>query len=278
MRSALLDSEVRHTRFTPREHRFGYRTFMFALDLDELESHALDSPLLRYNNPWGIFTIRSSDYVTEDTGTIRERLERFLSRNGMPERFEQITLITTPRYLGYAFNPVSFYLLERSPVQEFVVVCEVNNTFGEKHLYLLSAANLRNDVYSFPKRFFVSPFFDISGEYTVRVKRLMDEYEIAIALTRGETLAFSASLTGKAAPLTSTTLVRTILRYPLCGRLTMIRIHFQAVILMARRRVDIFQKPAPADSCTIRSRQSIIHNIRLRILDSIRHITHDSSS
>jgi len=36
MKSCLYECEVMHARFSPRRHRFAYRIFLFALDLDEL--------------------------------------------------------------------------------------------------------------------------------------------------------------------------------------------------------------------------------------------------
>ncbi len=36
MRSCLYECHVLHARFAPKAHRFLYRIFLFAIDLDEL--------------------------------------------------------------------------------------------------------------------------------------------------------------------------------------------------------------------------------------------------
>ena len=36
MTSSLYECQVMHARFSPRPHRFVYRIFLFAIDLDEL--------------------------------------------------------------------------------------------------------------------------------------------------------------------------------------------------------------------------------------------------
>lgn len=54
-----------------------------------------------------------------------------------------ITLITTPRIFGYAFNPVSFYFCYDNANALRVVLLEVNNTFGEKHLYALDCDEMK---------------------------------------------------------------------------------------------------------------------------------------
>ncbi len=42
-----------------------------------------------------------------------------------------------PRFLGYAFNPISiFHCYDKNNYLK-VIILEVNNTFGEKHLYVL---------------------------------------------------------------------------------------------------------------------------------------------
>jgi DUF1365 family protein len=44
--------------------------------------------------------------------------------------------------LGYAFNPVSFWYIYDSEHQLQKMIVEVNNTFGEKRMYLLDGSNV----------------------------------------------------------------------------------------------------------------------------------------
>lgn len=48
-----------------------------------------------------------------------------------------IRLLTQCRVLGYVFNPISMFYCHDVHGALATVVAEVNNTFGERHLYLL---------------------------------------------------------------------------------------------------------------------------------------------
>lgn len=50
-------------------------------------------------------------------------------------------LLTAPRFLGYAFNPVSFWYIYDNEHQLKRMVLEVNNTFGERRMYLLDGSS-----------------------------------------------------------------------------------------------------------------------------------------
>ena len=73
--------------------------------------------------------------------------------------------------LGYTFKPVSFWYAHRADGRLRAVVAEVNNTFGERHCYLLDAPRYGTELVA-DKCFHVSPFcrieggFDVSGPLT----------------------------------------------------------------------------------------------------------------
>ena len=54
----------------------------------------------------------------------------------------EVWLQTYPRVLGFTFKPVSFWYATALDGTLRAVVAEVNNTFGERHCYLLAAAEL----------------------------------------------------------------------------------------------------------------------------------------
>jgi len=87
-------------------------------------------------------------------------------------------LVTTPSFLGYSFNPVSYYYLYSAAQELKLVVLEVNNTFGEKHVYVLNADSPTNPLprkgYAFAgtmeKVFHISSFNHRSGSYVIQVR------------------------------------------------------------------------------------------------------------
>ena len=83
----------------------------------------------------------------------------------------QVTLVTNLRSLGYVFNPASFFLCRDRSGDLQVVIVEVHNTHGERHLYVLRGEpDARAFVDSMDKAFYVSPFIEMAGRYTVRVR------------------------------------------------------------------------------------------------------------
>ena len=137
----------------------------------------------------------------------------------------RIVLVTSPRHFIRVFNPVSFYYIFNQAEELQCVVAEVNNTFGERHLYLLRRAEDDPGGYlarfKAPKAFHVSPFNDMEGAYEFTFGDMRSELAVHIDLKRGETLAFSAELRGRRAPLDNRTLLRTLLSHPLVPHLTM---------------------------------------------------------
>ena len=69
------------------------------------------------------------------------------------------------------FNPASFYLCRDGAGELQVVIVEVHNTHHERHLYTLRRRETAAAfVDSMDKDFYVSPFIEMAGRYTVRVR------------------------------------------------------------------------------------------------------------
>ena len=62
MNSCLYECDVMHARFEPRAHRFSYRIFMFALDLDEVPALARRLPFFSLGRP-NLYSFREGDYL-----------------------------------------------------------------------------------------------------------------------------------------------------------------------------------------------------------------------
>jgi cyclopropane fatty-acyl-phospholipid synthase-like methyltransferase len=134
--SRLYVANAMHARFSPVEHRFRYPVFTLAFDLDELP--ALDRTVRGFGyNRRALVSLRDRDYL-RGQGTIRERLLRFLREAGCDDGIARVELLTMPRMFGHVFNPVSFHYCYRADGSVRCVVAEVNNTFGERHLYILA--------------------------------------------------------------------------------------------------------------------------------------------
>ena len=272
-RSSIVRGVVRHWRAGPRQHAFVYPMVTLQLDVDTLPSTAI-SPFLFGVNRASLCSIRTDDFL-EAPGSLRERVEAIMRRAGSDVSPARITLVTMPRIFGYVFNPVTFLIAFDAHERVLACVTQVHNTFGETHLYPLVCQPSNMPVsWRFPKRFYVSPFFDTEGEYTVVLNHEGHTLSVEVHLSRDETRVFSASFEGTARPLTRVCLLATLARYPLTLILTMTRIHVQAIILFFKARAIPFDKPMPTDPYTIRSRQNTIHRLRLWFLSVLKSSRH----
>jgi cyclopropane-fatty-acyl-phospholipid synthase len=256
MRSSIFHGEIWHTRFWPVKHSLRYPLYLFGFDLDELGT--LDRSLGLFGlNRFRPVALYDRDYLTEGEGTIREKLLRFLAAEGIADRAARIVLVTSPRHFIRVFNPVSFYYVFDPAEELLCVVAEVNNTFSERHLYLLRRTE--GDPGGFPARFkapkafHVSPFNDMEGAYEFTFGDIGSELAVRIDLKRDEILAFSAELRGSKAPLDNRTLLRTLLSHPLVPHLTMSRVYRQAAKLYFRRKLPYHTKPIPVHPLTMRT-------------------------
>jgi len=254
MRSRLYVGFVEHKRFKPASHRLRYPLYFYGLDLDELAHLDAHLPLFGYNRmrPVALF---DSDYLDGGTDPIKEKVLRLLRNHNPALAVSSIYLVTQPRFFGGAFNPVSFYYCFGANDELLGVVTEVNNTFGERHVYVLGGepdGHAYPAVFQTDKAFHVSPFNDVSGSYELRFSALADEIDIQVELLRGGERVFSAQLWGKARPMTAMQLTALILRHPLLPRLTIPRIYLEAAKLFFLKKLAYHPKPVPLSPMTIR--------------------------
>jgi DUF1365 family protein len=241
------------------------------LDVDELESGHHTSFLFGYDSK-RFLSVRGTDYLRGD-GSLRRKVERELTQQGVDESPHRITLVTMPRLCGYIFNPVSFFICFNSEGALVGCVTQVHNTFGEAHIYPLVCAPKQLPVeWRFSKSFFVSPFFDAKGDYRVAVVNEGKRLHVEVDLFKCGRQVFASSLQGASSALTSANLLKTLIRFPFALLLTMPRIHLQALVLFLRVRVTPVVKPAPLSPYTIRSQQNSIHKARLWLLSQMRRI------
>lgn len=243
-----------HARFEPVSHRFVYPIYTYAFDLDELPRLNQEVKGFSYNR-FNLAAIHDRDYL-QGNGSIKERLLLFLKKHGCADDIEKITMITMARFLNYCFNPVSFFYCYRSDGSVRCHAAEVNNTFGERHLYLLDQPLPSDEPqvfrYRHEKEFFVSPFNDRSGYYELSFSELNDSLRIGVTLFRDEKKIMTAWLQGKGMPLNSGNLQLNAIHYPFTAALSVPRITFEALNLFLRKKLSLYPKPGDAHPMTIR--------------------------
>ncbi len=134
--SCLYVGEVVHQRVRPSRHRLRYRVFSALLDLDELPQ--LDRRLRLFgHNRLNIFSFLDRDHGDGTGAPLRPWVEHHLERAGIELAGGAIRLLCYPRLFGYVFNPLSVYFCHRADGALAAMIYEVNNTFGERHSYLI---------------------------------------------------------------------------------------------------------------------------------------------
>lgn len=255
MSAYLYDGSIEHCRRKPREHRFRYPLYVYGFDLEELPELDRRLPFFGYNR-FRPASVHDRDYLDDGPGTIREKLDRFLAKEGFGEAVARVFLVTSPRYFNYVFNPVSFYYLFAGDGSLAGNVAEVNNTFGEKHLYILRspgrAGGDRTAAYSAEKAFHVSPFNRIEGTYEFTFADIEKALDVRIDIRQAGEIVFEAQLRGSPEPLTAASQLRMFLRHPVAPHLSMPRILYQAAKLSFGKKLAYHDKPVPLNPMTIR--------------------------
>jgi uncharacterized protein len=254
-RARLGVGVVRHRRLRPAANAFEYPTWFVLLPLRSLRRRP-DPALPR--NRGGLVS-----FFDRDHGDGRDDclawIDELLASEGLADATGEVWLHTYPRVLGYVFMPVSFWYCHRADGSLAAVVAEVNNTFGERHCYLLDGPGLAfGQELRARKVFHVSPFCATDGSYRFRFMRS----DLGDAARSGRTVAriehddehgplLVTSVSGVLQPLTAASLRRTLWRMPMVTIGVMARIHWQALRL-AVKRVPFFSKPAPPGAFTTR--------------------------
>jgi DUF1365 family protein len=234
MTSCVYSGILSHRRLRPRRHAFRHPATLFHLDLDELDALDRSLRLFGVNRPRP-FSFREHDHLDGRDGDLKRRLLAFLAARGIDLEGGKVFLLTQCRLFGYVFNPISLYYGHGPDARLRAVVAEVDNTFGERILYVLrpeepaAAAGLfRAEA---RKEMHVSPFVSMDALYRFRLRPPGERLTVAIAEEeRGERF-FDAHLWGRRRPLRDGTLLGIALRDPLLTRRVTAAIHWQALRL-----------------------------------------------
>lgn len=256
MQSALYRGKVVHIRHGPVEHRFAYPHSFFCFDVAELPELDQRLKLFGYNRrAW--LSLQDADYLDGEQMPVAKQLQTHLQPIPADAR---VYLFTSPRYFGYAFNPVNFYLIMLGRCLHSALA-EVNNTFGDRHVYPLPNLTLvsgKSDTWEARcgKRFHVSPFNDLEGYYHFIFRLQEESLRLTVNLHKHGKRVISTWLEGSPEPLTASSILRHVLLKPLDTTLnTMPRILWQAALLHYRKRLSVWPRPVPSDPHTIKTRE-----------------------
>lgn len=249
--SALYIGRVGHRRHRPRAHRLDYRVFSLLLDLDELPNLGRRLRLFAHNGP-GLFSLLDRDHGPGDGSPLTPYIRSLLARADVYDADGPIRLLCYPRVLGYVFNPLSVYYCHRADGALRALVYEVNNTFGERHSYVIPAMvdglRVRQTC---RKAFYVSPFLPMDCTYHFRVGIPGERLSLAIHETHEGTPILDAWVTGERRPLTDAALLRAAFSIPLLTLKVLAGIHWEALKLWLKGAPLFRHDPTPVPGVTL---------------------------
>jgi len=233
----LVLGKVFHSRLRPRAHAFRYSVPYFCVPLSRPD----------WFDRGGIVALKSADHGARDGSPLLPWMRAILAQHALDHVCDgEILLLTLPRQFGYVFNPVSFwYCLDRDGGLR-AVLCEVANTFGDTHNYLVAHADGRpiapDDWIEGRKVLHVSPFLPVEGTY--RFSFAVDERAISAQVQYGDAagLVLATGLSGPRCTLDRAAVLRRYVANPLVALAVIFRIHWQAFGLW-RKRIRFHPRP-----------------------------------
>lgn len=248
MNSCAYVCRLKHDR--PDKNRFTYHIYMYYLDLDELDMLS-ERYTLFGKNRWNLLSFYDEDHFifVRQTGkqariaratfdytaekyvgkSTKERVRAALGELGYIFELGKVFLLTNPRNLGYAFNPVSFYYCYDAQSKLRVLLSEVNNTFRDQKLFHTAVDHKdRRHHDRQKKKFYISPFIDMDTEITWTFEEPGEKLLMEVDSVKDADPILNTSLTGVRRQLSEITILLLFLRYPMIPLVTIIFIHWQA--------------------------------------------------
>lgn len=258
----VCPGHVVHVRTRPVARRFTYPVFCLQLLMSSPNALKEHGNWLFGVNRRRLVAFHDLDHGARDASVApMDWLRSRLDAAGVSIPIGDVWLQAFPRVLGYVFNPVSFWFVHDPSGALRVLVADVNNTFGERHQYVLMAAGggviQDSTELECKKVFHVSPFCEVRGVYRFRLSRRRAMCRVGIDYHDmpdvEPVLRTLVNCTLK--PLSTPTLLREFVRMPFMTVGVMVRIHVQALALWFKR-VPFISKPRPPEA-------EVSHNVKV---------------
>ncbi|POR39029.1 Uncharacterized protein TPAR_00771 [Tolypocladium paradoxum] len=287
-RPYLIPCRTSHTRVFPTRHSFSYSYLVVGapvgykgnvngiVSIDEPEQSA-SWPLAGSTKGW--CDVNALDYLQSghsDFG-LRGKLDSYVrSQDVDPSDYPHAYLVTAARFLGYHFNPVSFWYLYSSEKVLSAIVLEVNNTFGERRSYLVlrdfeeEAKHISDGTLassntapprvkgSWPKDFHVSPFNSRKGSYSLLASDPLGtnmegfrgvDVTISLSSSKGHpklvARLFSDGEAVDPSIMGNIQKLRFLMSWFWVGFVTFPRILKEAAVLFFKRKLHVWYRPEP---------------------------------
>jgi len=260
--SALYAGVVTHARIKPRRHRLAYRVFQMLIDLDEAQALAARLRLFSIGR-FNLVSFHPADHLDGSATSLKAQVKAHLTAAGIDTGEGAVRLLCMPRVLGTAFNPISVYFCHRPDGGLAALLYEVNNTFGERHSYLIP---VRADEARAPeirqacdKAFFVSPFMPMDLAYAFAVRPPAEAVNIAIQVSDAEGPLLNTAFAARRRELSDRALLAAFAGAPLLCLKVLGAIHWEALWIWLKGVALQPRPPRPPQPVTVveRTREDV---------------------
>ena len=229
--SCIYTGKVIHKRFKPKEHYFKYNVFSLFIDLSELSEIEKKMKFFSHNR-FNLISFYDIDHGPRDGTPLDQWVKTNLKNIGISYKDIKIKLLCYPRILGYVFNPLSIFFVYNKNSSLIAILYEVKNTFGEQHTYVFKVdPNEKLIKNNCTKKFYVSPFMDLSSEYFFKILNPGNKLSVIIDQRDQEGKLLYASQDGIRSELSAKNLIFSYLKHPLMTFKIISAIHFEALRL-----------------------------------------------
>ena len=233
-RIKFCEARVMHARLRPKKNKFIYDVPFFKIDDFPASTRTIEKKQ-RFFFFW---TLRYRDYGYKNSLHPILWARRQFDVHKI-KGIDKISLITQLRFMGFGFNPISFYCGVNRDKVLIAVLCEVKNTFSGVSWYLIHDENGIDESksYQLNKKLFVSPFYQMKGYYRFRFDSSDDTFKSHITYFPDDNPTekpFFTSMKGTFAKVNPYYLFVLGVRKPLLGFRTIFLIHWQAFKLFVK--------------------------------------------
>ena len=243
----LVRTRVWHRRTAVVENAFSYSA-LYCLYKLGLSGQRRGNWLFGYNRR-ALLCLLDRDLGGRVRGENLQWVQRQLAVAGLDADCASVQVLSMPRFLGFVFNPVSFWFCSDSRNQLRAVIAEVHNTFRDRHSYICAHEDGRPiqpaDALFAQKDFHVSPFFERDGQYRFRFHLGENRLKVDIDyLDKAGQLRLGTGLQGDLMEFDYGQLARELVRAPLVSLASCVQIGWQALILRLKK-VSWHDRPTP---------------------------------
>jgi DUF1365 family protein len=245
----LVRSRIDHTRHGRPSHFLSRKGLSIWIDLDRLAEAGSQSAFFSIDR-FNLLSFQQSDYGPNfrRPGAVTPLAEyaRAQACDICPDlQVASVHLLTFPRILGVAFNPVSIYVLRDSAGRDAMYIYEVRNTFGDMHAYI-GRVDSGKAILQAEKILHVSPFFPVSGDYRLSFDARPDKSVVRVLMryTDSGQPRLTATLRGEREQLTNLAVVKALAATRQWPLRPLVSIHVEAMRLWWKR-VRFHRRPKP---------------------------------